>query len=322
MVHFKHRFAPHFFLLLLVLYGSVGMVAAAEPDPADDRARPILANHYFTETPTIPSPFVRSYVRNRLGLGGVTDFTILPQEINGQPVEGLTGSVTFALLDFEFQYAIREWIALRAKFTLAGRVGTDVQALLAEGVTMTSGFELGWLVGLREGEKTTLGLDLGLSDRSYTGVNIGRFVEDIIEGVDTSLVDKSPSMRGFGGLRWAWAASRLMGMSARVVGGYGESLDRRKSSEVFANAGVALDFDVGVVSTIPMGIALAYSYDSFPEFSSDAAEGIHAVTLRLAYVGRQDFLLSLDLGWEEYPQPDSDETIKGTTTLISMRYYF
>lgn len=296
--------------------------AAAETGTASQGARPALAGHHFTETPTIPSPFVRSFVRNRVGLGGVTNFDILPQEIAGQPVEGLTGSITFALLDFEFQYAIREWIALRAKFALAGRMGTDVQALLAEGLTMTSGFELGWLVKLREGERTSLGLDLGMSDRSYTGVNIARFVEDIINDLETDLVDKSPSMRGFGGLRWAWAASDLLGVSARVIGGYGESLDRRQDSEVFLTAGAALDFDVQKKIDIPMGVALAFNYDSFPEFSTDATRGISAVALRLSYVGRQDFLLSLDLGWEQYPQADSDENIQGTTTLISMRYYF
>ncbi len=142
--------------------------------------RPAVGSHSFTETVDVPSPFVRSFIRNRLGAGMAFDFEIPPIEIGGEPISGLQGDLLFAILDFEYQYAIKDWIAIRARVLANGRLGSDTLSLLSEGVTMATGFEFGWLVRLRESEKTAFSLDLNLANRSFTGVNISRFVDDII----------------------------------------------------------------------------------------------------------------------------------------------
>jgi hypothetical protein len=129
-------------------------------------------------------------------------------------------------------------------------------------------------------------------------------------------------MRGYGGLRWSWTASPLVGVTARGLFGYAESLDRRSNDKVFGNLGVAVDFDVAGRTDLPLGVAVAYTYDTFPEFASSAGSGLHGFGFRLSYVGRQDFLLSLDLGFEKYPQPLNERAIEGGTMAISMRYYF
>jgi hypothetical protein len=294
----------------------------ADEGPQVGRERPHLAGHSFVDNPAVPGPFVRTYIRNRVGIGQAKNLNFPLAEIGGEEIQGLQGKLMFALLDFEIQYAIREWLALRGSFVIVGRLGTDVQALLAEGVTMTSGFEFGWLARLKETERTALSLDLGLSNRSFTGVNITQFVDDIIEGVTPTLVNKSPSLRGYGGLRFAWAASPLVGVTARGLFGYAESLDRRSNDKVFGNLGVAVDFDVAGRTSLPLGVAVGYTYDTFPEFTTGTDKGLHAVGLRLSYVGRQDFLLSLDFGYEKYPQPLNGRDISGGTTSISMRYYF
>ncbi len=87
---------------------------------------------------------------------------------------------------------------------------------------MSTGFELGWLIRLFERERTALSLDLNLSERAYTGINIFQFVEDVVDGVPASLVRKTPSTRSSAGLRYAWAVSPLMGASARAESGFGE----------------------------------------------------------------------------------------------------
>jgi len=139
--------------------------------------------------------------------------------------------------------------------------------------------------------------------------------------LEPTLINKAPSMRGFGGLRYAWAVSPLVGVTARGIMGYGESLDRNQKNEMFGRLGAAVDFDIDGRTSLPLGAAVGYSYDTFPEFTNDVSDGLHTGFVRISYVGRQDFLLSLDLGWESFNTQEGKD-ISGTTMAINMRYYF
>ena len=291
---------------------------------AQDQAgsqRPALGSHSFTETVDVPSPFVRSFIRNRLGAGKAFDLEIPPIEIGGVPISGLEGDLLFAILDFEYQYAIKDWIAIRARVLGTGRLGSDTLSLLSEGVTMATGFEFGWLVRLRESEKTALSLDLSLADRSFTGVNISRFVDDIIADVPASLVRKTPSARVGGGLRFAWAASPLIGVSARGSTGYGESVDRTRDDTWFWNFATAVDFDLRTKVSAPLGVAIGFKYDNFPEFSGDIADGVYSTFFRFSYLGREDFLMSLDVSRDRLPVSGSRPNLTGMSVTLSLRYY-
>jgi hypothetical protein len=316
------RFLVSLLLLALMLPLGTAMAQTPEDEPQPGKARPHLAGHSFVENNLVTSPFVRTFVSNTLGLGKIHNLDIPVQDIDGEPVTGLTGDLMLAILSLEYQYAIREWIALRVSFNMVGRLGTDVGALLSEGVTMTSGFELGWLVRLREGEKTSLGLDLAISNRSFTGINISKFIDDILADQPASLVSKAPSMRGYGGIRYAWAASSLVGVTANGILGYGESLDRTQSSQTFGRLGAAVDFDIAGATSLPLGAVLGYSFDTFPEFTNDVSDGLHTGLIRISYMGREDFLLSLDFGWEVFSSNAETKDVKGSTLGFEMRYYF
>lgn len=283
--------------------------------------RPALGDHHFTETVSVPSPFVVSFIRNRLGAGSALDLEPRVYEVGGEQISGQRGNLIFAILDFEYQYAIKPWIAARARIVGSGRLGSDTLALLSEGVTMGTGFEFGWLVHLHARERTALSLDLGLADRSFTAVNITRFVDDIVAELPASLVRKTPSARSSAGLRFAWAASPLIGLSARGLTGYGESIDRTKDDVWFWHFATALDFDLRTKISAPLGVAVGYAYDSFPEFGADVADGVHSTFLRFSYLGRDDFLLSLDLSGEKMPRTDDRPDLKGMSVTISLRYY-
>jgi hypothetical protein len=302
---------------LLTVVGA--MPANAQGDSV--RHRPAIGGHSFTESVDVPSPFVRSFIRNRLGAGKSSEITSPVYEVGGEPVGGFQGNLLFAIIDFEYQYAIKPWIALRAQATGAGRLGSDTPSLLTEGVTMTTGFEIGWLIRLHEKKRTALALDLGLSDRAFTGINITRFVEDIVAEVPASLVRKTPTSRVSSGLRFAWAASPLLGVSATAHTGFGESVNRTEGDVWFWRFAAALDFDLRTKTSLPMGLALGHSYDSFPELGSDIAEGVHATFVRISYIGREDFLLSLDVSRDRIPVAGDQPDISGLSMTISLRYY-
>ena len=313
---FRHSLSAIFLFLLVTIWATTAM--AQDPIP---NGRPILGEHQFTETVDVPSPFVRSFIRNRMGAGKAFNLTTPVYQYNGQTVGGFQGSLLFAIIDFEYQYAIKPWVAVRARVFGSGRLGSDTFSLLSSGVTMSTGFEFGWLIRLSERESSALSLDLNISDRSFTGVNIVEFVEDVVEENPASLVRKTPSARSSVGLRYAWAASEFLGVSARAEGGYGESIDRSRGDVWFYSLSGALDFDLRSKSSVPMGIALGYGYDSFPELSEDIVQGVHSVFFRFSYLGRDDFLLSLDLSSNQVPLSKDRPAMDGVAVTISLRYY-
>lgn len=316
----KHNFRSSFVGVAVLLLATIWAMSAVAQDQKVG-GRPALGGHSFTESVDVPSPFVRTFIRNRLGAGKALDLAIPVTDIGGQPITSLRGDLIFAILDFEYQYAIKSWLGVRARILGSGRLGSDTAALLSEGVTMSTGFEFGWLIRLQERETSALALELDLANRSFTGVNISQYVTDIIDGVPASLVNKTPSTRGGAGLRYAWAASPLLGVSARGKTGFGESVEQGRKDVWFWSFATALDFDLRTKSSLPMGVAVGYAYDSFPEYGGNVAEGVHSTFVRFSYLGREDFLMSLDLSHDSIPISGDAPDLKGASVTISLRYY-
>ncbi len=304
-------------VLALLAGGTVTATALEQPAGS----RPSLFGHGFTESVDVPSPFVRSFIRNRLGAGKAFDVATPAIDVGGQPIGGSEGDLLFAILDFEYQYAIKPWIALRGRGIGFGRFGSDTRSLLAQGITMSTGFEFGWLVRLHERERTALSLDLSLAQRSFTDINLARYIDEIIAGDPAILVRKTPTMRGGAGLRFAWAASPLLGVTVNGNLGNGESVDRTQSDNLFWGLAGAVDFDLRTKTSLPMSVALGQSYATFPEFGDDVVDGAYVTFVRLSYLGREDFLMSLDVSYEHLPLADDKPALNGATFTINLRYY-
>ena len=83
-----------------------------------------------------------------------------------------------------------------------------------------------------------------------------------------------------------------------------------------------MDFDLKTRTVLPLGLAIAYKGDSFPQGGEDIVDYTHDFVLRIAYSGTTDFLLSLDFthGW--FKVRDRNDTPKFISTLLNLRYYF
>ena len=292
---------------------------------ADEELRiPHLNGHQFTTNTLTGDPFVKTYIRNSLGIGQSVDLFIPVKEVGDPPVQyGLKGNLLKAILEFEYQQAVKDWVAFRVQVRVTGRLGTGAQSLLAAGVTANTGFEFGWLFKLAEGEKTALSGTLNLWNNSVTLIDFSRFVDGIIEGEEEPLVRTVPSTRGGGGLRYAWAASDLVGFIFKGETGMGESVDRSSDSdEWFLNFAAAADFDLKTKTNVPLGLVLGYKFDTFPEGGEDLANAMHDAVFRISYTGTTDFLLSLDFNYGWFKLKDKDDSTKFTSTLLNLRYYF
>jgi len=71
----------------------------------------------------------------------------------------------------------------------------------------------------------------------------------------------------------------------------------------------------------PLGVAVGFSYDTFPELGGDIAQGVNSFFFRFSYLGRSDFLFSVDLSYDRIPLTEGRETLKGNSITINMRYY-
>ena len=156
---------------------------------------------------------------------------------------------------------------------------------------------------------------------SFTVVDLLGWGRGLVSGEPVDLVQTRESNRYGGDLRFAWAAVDWLGVSAMAGGRFGDNLEEEQDKEFFPTLGIAFDADLYARTAVPLGVVLGYSQESFPRATSDVAEAIRSFQIRLAYTGRDDFILALDSTVDRLPVTDG-ETLEAGTLLFHMRYYF
>ncbi len=132
----------------------------------------------------------------------------------------------------------------------------------------------------------------------------------------------TPSLRGGGGLRFAWGASPFLGLTLQGDVGYGESVERTADDQFYVDLGGALDFDFSAIGRVPIGVVLGSKIDSFPESGSDVAHDVTTGLVRVAYNGRPEFVVAVDLTLEQYNSKALDQNVRFGSLGINLRYYF
>ncbi|HTO72430.1 MAG TPA: hypothetical protein VMJ30_01360 [Gemmatimonadales bacterium] len=305
------------------------MIAAAVvvlPAPtasAQGGTRPQLGGHTFVPTDQVPDAFVRTFVRCSLGRADAEQISYPVDITGGDTLIALTGTLSYVLLDFEYQFAVRDWIAAHVGLDMRTRAGTQLSSLLAEGLTVSDASDFGWLARIFQTHKLSLCGDMSVMKLSYTLIDVEQFAEDIANGVpDPSLIDDVPAVRGAGALRFAWAASDKIGVTMLAEESYGDSPWRQKPDSWEHALGASLDLDGLAAWHIPLGVAFAFRQTSLPLLTSESAPNAYSTVLRLAYNGRPDFLFALDLlgATDRETQRRRPLTVGGAS--VSLRCYF
>jgi len=317
----SRRLFGTFLIVVAAVAASSSQVMAQDAGDREWKA-PHKNGHTFSTTSSVPDAFVRSYIRNNLGISQTADVDIPLGIINGDTLFASRGGLMFANLELEYQQTIKDWIAFRAKFKVNGRLGTGTSALLTTGLSAATGFEIGWLMRLLETDRGYMSLSFDVKNTNFTTINISDFVEDIIGGEDAELVRNTPSMRAGMGLRYTHAFSPLVGLISFAETGYGESVDRDSEDEWFFRFGATVDFDLAAVNWLPIGLALGYMQDSFPEGGADITDAVRGFLFRIGYTGRENLALGLNFSYATFPTDQLDIKIKTTGLDFDIRYYF
>jgi hypothetical protein len=322
-------------LALALTAATLSVVYAQQPPPATGgsnvqtlvprMAAPVLAGHRFTMTSAVQGPFISTYFRNTIAVGTTPGSSFPPVVIDGKEITFQTGDVLFSTLQIEYQQAVKEWMGFWVNFALAGRLGTETASLLSQGVTVTSGYRLGWLLRIIQADDMALSGTVQIVNAGYTAVDLVGFVRGIIDSGLTEndkLVYSSSLMIAKTGLSYAWALNRATGLTASGTVGYGESPDRLAGSDWYFDVGAAVDFDLRRKIPAPIGVAAGIKSTSIPESDLNMGSTLTTVVGRVDYIGRHDLNIGLEFSSQWQDLPGSDRLLRYTTTAIDFRYYF
>jgi hypothetical protein len=282
---------------------------------------PELNDHVFIYMSNIKYPFSNTTFTTNLGIGSANNLSYNIGDINGQPIFGIEGSLTFTHLSFDYQQRIRDWIALYMYGGLTARLGSDVFSLLSQGVNTVSTFRIGWKIRIVEGEKYTLSGIIGLNNSSGTFINIKRFVVDIINNApNPSITTEVPILLGDFGLQFAYGINQVIGLNLDGNLSFGESFDRKDADLRYALKG-AFDFNF-MKYRVPLGLVLSCSLVSQPELVYTDKGNAQIYGFKLSYIGTKDFLLGLEASQMNIPLEDVNEKSRFKVAMLSLRYYF
>ena len=297
-------------------------LACAAPARAQEDRRPELAGHVFVSTDLVPDAFVRSFVRTSLGYAEALSVDYPPTVVGRDTLATLNGSLNYATLGIEYQALLQDWIAARLEAGLVTRLGTQTTSLVNEGVTVSQGYDFGFLIRLHQTPKTALCGSIGVTNQQVTIVDVKQFAQDVVDGVPNArLIDYLPTVRSNAGLRYAWAANRSVGVSVLGEGSYGDAPRRHSLTSWGWDLGASVDYAFAPKHGIPLGTALAYRVSSLPGVTNSNNGSSSQTALRIAYTGQRD-LVAVDLLGLFDRHNTVAESISAGGVALSMRIYF
>jgi hypothetical protein len=299
---------------------------AGNPAAGSTRSTGILDGHEFVLSSYLIDPFVRTFLRTGLGFGMTPELVVPLITTKDTSILGLKGSLVYAVLDVEYQQKLRDWLAVRGRLQVIGRMANETPALISQGVTLFSGFELGWLFRIDQSDRFLLSGSLGVTNSATTDVYLQRFIEGIIESgtvkPGNSLVQSTPVMRGGAGLHGAYAISDLVGLTFVGDLGYGESADRNSPDEWSHALAAAVDFNLLRPNGIPVGFVLGVQTRSASLAQTGGQGTAQTFFGRIGYTGSREFSFGIDLGYALAHVRGLEEKQGFISALVDTRLYF
>ena len=308
----------------LVLSALPGSLAAQSHDPAAART---LNGHVFIPSSLIEDPFITTLVRAETGGGFATKVARdIENEVVDSLISALVGDVAFINLEFEYQHAVTDWLAVGASGSAAARVGTGAQSVLAQGVTSMFGFRLRAVARLLQTDRWLLSSTLRFQPSTQYRLDILTFARRVIEegqiSKDNSVVIRSDGIGAAAGIRGAYAPKPWLGFVFGGNLGYSDTFSSKGRSDLAHDFGGLASFDLNPLKGIPVGFAASAQWDTFVLDNSDITDSATTFGWGVAYTGRDDFSLGLETGQVRIPLVQADRTVTATLVKFNLKYFF
>jgi len=313
-----------FFLTIFLIFSSALLAQDDELEIFEEiKTTRTLGGHYFTPSNIIKQPFILTHVRMSLGIGGISEIRYPLIVVGDEPYLYLQGDILSALLSFEYQHAVKEWLAVYVRFGLIGRLGSDYGTLLIEGVNYATTFDIGWMIQTYRNEKFVLSTTVGVTDGNYSLINLQNFIDDVIHHVpNASIITSNNSLYALLGIKAAYGLTKFLGFNILVDLGYGETIQRALENKWFTNFGINADMNFSGMIETPLSLAAGYLFSTYPKNNDDVLFNSNVFFAQLSYIGRTNFILSLDLSTSKEIAGTNMKTLWLNTAQFSMRYLF
>ena len=309
------------YLFTILVIGS-GSLSAQSSEPGAEPKVPTLNGHVFLSSTYLRSSFINTSVQADLGFGITSVITTPGIEIGDYEILSFKGQLMFFDVDAFYQQRFTPWLAMFMSLKVAGRVGTDMSTIVADGVNTMAGGDIGWLIRIAHTDKLNLSGAVSLTNVTGNFINVSTYLDEVIDGEPyPSLTKTVPSMISTFELRGAYAFNPSYGLQANVAYGYGESLERGNSKGYFA-IGVLGDLDFNPRRQVPVGLALGYYLSSAPVVVMKDGGTANLFIGKISYTGSNDFELGLQFTYYNIALSSMDEKPSVTKAMLSFKFYF
>ena len=298
---------------------------SSDSSPDNQRSEPLvpsLNGHSFITSSYLRSSFISTNLDADLGFGMTSKLDIPGIIIGDFEILDFEGSLLFFDINVAYQQRVTSWLAFYATFKVAGRLGTEMSTILAEGVNTLAGGDIGWMIRIKTTEKFNLSGTININNITGSFINVTDYFKEIIDGIPyPTVIKKVPALSVGMGLRGAYAFNPTYGFQFQGGAAYGESLERESTSAYFSG-GFLFDVDFNPKHNVPVGLALGYTNSSAPLIVMNNGGVANLFTGKLAYTGSDEFELGLQFTHYNVKINSVDSKPFISKILLSLRFYF
>jgi hypothetical protein len=315
------------FFVLLAATTLAASLHAQDRDP-----RRTLGGHTYVPIELLGDPFTGTYVRNSTGGGKALGLKVPIPDLEGGVLGYAESDIGFLTIGLEYQQNVTNWLALRVGGSGGARLGTSIEALLAEGATAVFGYNFGVSVQAVRTERLALGLSADMIPNQSYGISPLDFARSVIEnGLDSAsaLLRKGDGRRLFIGVRPAYVVTPWLGLQGQFEFGPNRARQKGDSGQVEAEetetqATFGLGASVNLMGTggrTPLGFLLAFQHKS-GIVGADVSGGADTWNVGIYYTARRAFSVGLDILSSSIGQTLVDDDINLIGGRLTLRYDF
>jgi hypothetical protein len=309
------------FIILLFLAG-LAMAYPQESTSNSEVKVPTLNGHTFPSVVYHRSSFINTNLEANLGFGLTSRIRIQGLMLGEEELFSFQGQIMFIHTRVQYQQRFNKWLALYFSGSFAGRIGTSISTLIADGVNTVVGGDIGWMIRIYQSRKFNLSTAIYLETFTGNFINITQYFQEVIDTVaEPKVTKKVPAMLAGLSVQGAYAISRGFGLQFQAGMVYGESFQREESSASFT-VGILADYDFMPVQKVPVGLALGYILTSSSEVVLKESGSANLFTGRISYTGSDDFELGLQYTYNVLTIENINDDPSLNTLMLMLKFYF
>ena len=315
----------------LVLVAAVTLLTAASLHAQDKAPRRTLGGHTFVPMELLGDPFTGTYVRNSTGGGMAVGLKLPIPDLEGGVRGYVESDIGFITIGLEYQQNITRWLAFRVGGSGGARLGTSVEALLAEGATATFGYNLGLAAQAVRTERLAISVSADMVPNKVYGISPLDFARSVIEhGLDSasSLLNKANGRRLFLGVRPAYTLKPWLGLQGQFEIGPNRAQEEGDSGKVEAEDtktqttyGLGASINLMGVSNTPIGFNVAFQHKQ-GIIGGDISGGADTWNFGIYYTARRAFIVGFDILSSSIGQTLVEDDINLIGGRLTLRYDF